>query len=140
MTNVLQTTVMKWSRTGLMIGLVVFTLVFVACAGAKQSENETGETDASIAGTYTCAPEPTPDDPNWPGPEDFELNENGDLTIGRGGKVNLEGTWSVQKDQVVLHIKGQGDDRFDVEGDRLVAAGGPPPQGGGQFICMRKAD
>lgn len=119
------------------IAAILMVLVLAACA--QQAEPAaTTPPDTEVAGTYSCAPEPPPDDPNWPGPETFELRGDGTLTITSPPEGGAQGTWSVEGDQVVLHIEGQ-DDRFNIEGDRLVGAGDPPP-GEGAFTCTKNAD
>jgi hypothetical protein len=135
---------MSPNAKGVMLSLIALTILGMGCR-QQQEVSPLSDAESAVAGTYVCAPEPPPDDPNWPGPEDFALKEDRSLEIGRAGKVNLRGTWSVDGDQVVLQIEGQGTDRFDVDGDRLISAGGEPPPPGEdpalepKFICNKKS-
>jgi hypothetical protein len=107
-----------------LIGLAALS---AACGQAPQA-SPSPTTMASPAGTYACAPEPRPED--WPGLS-FELHEDGTLTTTAADGTQEEGSWTLEQDQVVIDLGGQ-DDRFNIEGKRLVAADGG-------FVCVREA-
>ena len=108
---------MSRSRT-LRVGLVAAAVFVGACGGG----------DASIAGTYNCAPP----DPQYGKPDDVELREDGTLTItqhpsgGREGGT-FEGTWSAEGDSGSFGPGTTEEETFTIEGDRLVFPDG--------FVC-----
>ena len=93
----------------------------------------------SMAGTYTCAPDPRPTDPNWLGPETWVLAEDGKLTIrGAGDGPNdqgTQGTWRVDQDQIVINVENE-EGRFDITGTSFVGVQEHPA--GGKLTCAKQ--
>jgi hypothetical protein len=105
-------------------------------AGGGDEEASPGNGDLSleaIAGTYNCGLEEESEQPE----EVWELRDDGALTVTprRSDIEPVEGTWSVEEDQVRIQFDGT-DDRFNVEGDSLIFAGEPGPEG--TWTCTRE--
>ena len=129
---------MRPSRHVLHSGLLVCAVGLAACQQASQvTEQETSSGAESIAGSYSCAPDPPPDDPAWPGPEDWELSDDGTLTISRGGEIATQGTWSAEGEQLVVQHNGD-EGRFNIEGAGFVSAESVPA-GEGIYTCTKEA-
>lgn len=113
------------------IAAILIVLVVAACA-QQAGPAATAPPDTDVAGTYTCAPDPEPTDPGWPGPETWTLAEDGTLSIMVPGGGTEEGTWTIEGNEVTIHFQGQ-DDPFTVEGENLVSAAADPE--GARYTC-----
>ena len=130
---------MRRPPRGLTTALASQVLLVGACGGGEPARTGAADGDSiagtydSIAGTYNCGPEQETGQPL----EVWELREDGTLTITAEGSEDsepLETDWSADGDRVVIHLPDS-DDPFNVEGDRLVSAGPPGPDG--RWVCTR---
>lgn len=118
---------MKRSPKVLMMGLIGVALLVGACGQPKQGADTdaTPSIDLSLVGTYNCSPG------GGAPPEDvIVLKEDGTLTITQGGSTG-EGTWSAEGGRGAFKPKGQPEDPFTIEENRLVFGGGS--------YCTKKA-
>jgi hypothetical protein len=113
------------------IAAILLLLGLAACA-QQAGPAATAAPDTELAGVYSCAPDPEPTDPGWPGPETWTLAEDGTLTIMIPDGGTEEGTWTIEGDRVTIHFQGQ-DDPFTVEGENLVAEVADPE--GATWTC-----
>ena len=135
-------------RRRMFVSAIVFIALVLAAGACSDTErtpsaaSDTGSPTAqgtinpAMVGTYTCAPEPRPTDPNWGGPETWILAQSGKLTTSSASGANAEGTWRGEGNQIIVRL-GVSDDRFDIDGSKFVGVRTHP--GGGKFTCNKQA-